>query len=227
MTDAPKIFPLGDRALTIDFGNEISIDSNEKAIALCAHIESLRFPGFIEAVPAYSSAAIFFDLPEVCRMFPEYDTAFEAVSSVVRSALLQISTAPSIVGRRHEIAADFGPDAALDLPSILERTGMSRDKFIEIFTSETYRVYMLGFLPGFAYMGEIDKRISAPRKDSPRLKVPKGSVGIAGRQTGIYPFESPGGWQIVGRTNVEVFTPDGENLSLMSAGDTVQFVTSK
>ncbi len=227
MTEVPKIFPLGDAALTIDFGNEISIKSNDKAIALCGYFENRKFPGFIEAVPAYSSAAIFYDTRDVHRTFPTFATAFAAVSDLVRSALLTIPTAPQISGRRLEVPVDFGTDTALDLPFILETKAIRREEFIEIFTSRTYRVYMLGFLPGFAYMGEVDERIAVPRKQSPRLKVPKGSIGIAGRQTGIYPLESPGGWQIIGRTNAEMFTPDGEDLCWMNAGDKVKFVPIK
>jgi len=98
---------------------------------------------------------------------------------------------------------------------------------IDLFTSATYRVYMLGFLPGFAYMGEVDERIAAPRRDSPRLKVPKGSVGIAGKQTGIYPLESPGGWQIIGRSKVEMFSPNADEPCFLRAGDEVRFVRAK
>ncbi len=225
MPDIPKIFPLGDRALTIDFGNEISIETNDRAIALCAHFESVSFPGFIEAVPAYSSAAIFYEPLAVRRSFSTFANAFEAISDLVRSALQQMPTAPEIVVRHFDVPVDFKSDAALDLPSILNDKRMRHDEFVEIFTSRTYRVYMLGFLPGFAYMGEVDERIAAPRKRSPRLKVPKGSVGIAGRQTGIYPLESPGGWQIIGRTHPAMFTPNSDDPCLMRAGDTVKFVS--
>lgn len=227
MTEVPKIFPLGDGALTIDFGNEISVACNDRAIALCDYFEKLHFPGFIEAVPAYSSAAIFYDTPQVHRAFSTFATAFAAVSDLARSALLEMPSAPEIAGRSLEVPVDFGNDAALDLPFILDTSAIRREEFIEIFTSKIYRVYMLGFLPGFAYMGEVDERIAVPRKQSPRLKIPKGSIGIAGRQTGIYPLESPGGWQIIGRTNTEMFTPDGEDLCWVNAGDAVTFVPIK
>jgi KipI family sensor histidine kinase inhibitor len=100
---------------------------------------------------------------------------------------------------------------------------LTASQVIEIFLAKTYRVYLLGFLPGFAYMGEVDERIAAPRKRSPRLKVPKGSVGIAGRQTGIYSLASPGGWQIIGKTNVELFTPERAAPTFLNAGDLVRF----
>ena len=122
-----------------------------------------------------------------------------------------------------EVPVFFDDECAPDLRAIAEFGGLAPDEVIDIFTSEIYRVYMLGFLPGFAYMGEVDKRIAVARKPTPRLKVPKGSVGIAGRQTGIYPFESPGGWQIIGRTKMELFTPDDETPCFFAPGDHVKF----
>jgi len=107
---------------------------------------------------------------------------------------------------------------------VAAKAGLSADAVVDLFTGTSYRVYMIGFLPGFAYMGEVDERIAVPRRSSPRLKVPKGSVGIAGRQTGIYPLESPGGWQIIGRTEVELFTPDDHSPCLLRPGDNVRFV---
>jgi KipI family sensor histidine kinase inhibitor len=119
-----------------------------------------------------------------------------------------------------EIPVDFGGE---DLNVVAEFSGLSTSGVVEIFLSRQYRVYMLGFLPGFAYMGEVDERIAVPRRATPRTKVPKGSVGIAGKQTGIYPFESPGGWQIIGRTPVEMFAPDREEPCLLRPGDIVRF----
>ena len=124
-----------------------------------------------------------------------------------------------------EIPFDYSEEFALDLEYISETKNLAKRKIIEIFTSKIYRVFMLGFLPGFAYMGEVDERIAVPRKETPRLKVPKGSVGIAGNQTGIYPLESPGGWQIIGKTETELFTPDEKNPTFFQSGDLVKFTT--
>ena len=225
MADVPKIFPLGDSAITIDFGNEISPALNTRAIALASYIGSNPFPGLIEAVPAYSSVAVFYDLQRVRNDFPGFH-AFEAVEKVVRRALEQSFESDIATTQIIEIPTDFSDDAALDLDVIAEYGGVSREGAIDLFTSKTYRVYMLGFLPGFTYMGEVDDRIAVPRKGTPRTKVRKGSVGIAGSQTGIYPFESPGGWQIIGRTNVEIFTPQSEPPCLLKPGDQVRFVAS-
>jgi inhibitor of KinA len=211
--------------VTIDFGNEISVELNTKAISLASHLESNPFPGFIEAVPAYSSVAVFYDLVEVRKEFPEYESAFDAVASIVRNALAHPQNEKDFERRLVEIPVDFSEGAALDLNVVAEFAGISREEVIERFLARSYRVYMLGFLPGFAYMGEVDESIAAPRKDSPRIKVPKGSVGIASRQTGIYPLESPGGWQIIGRTEVEMFDPNADPPSRLKGGDEVRFVS--
>ena len=108
---------------------------------------------------------------------------------------------------------------------ISETKNLAKEKIIEIFTARTYRVFMLGFLPGFAYLGEVDERIAVPRKETPRLKVPQGSVGIAGNQTGIYPLESPGGWQIIGKTETKLFTPNEKKPTFFQCGDLVKFTT--
>lgn len=221
MSDLPKIFPLGDNAITIDFGNVISVETNERAISLAEHLAANPFPGLIEAVPAYSSVAVFYDLIKTRRAFPGDQTAFEAVCRVVRD--VEVQHRGPTESRVVEIPVDFGPDAALDIDEVAKYAGLTRSEVIDVFTRDTYRVFMIGFLPGFAYMGEVDERIAVPRRQTPRLKVPKGSVGIAGRQTGIYPLESPGGWQIIGRTEFELFTPESESPCPLHPGDSVRF----
>jgi inhibitor of KinA len=220
----PKILPLSPGSLTVDFGNEISIELNDRVIALATWFGKKRFPGFVEAAPAYSSVAIFYDLPLVRRSFPQFGTGFEAVKSLIRQAVRDLSQQASVGSRIIEIPVDFDGGAAPDLELVAEERGLSTSEVIEIFVSRTYRVFMLGFLPGFAYMGEVDKRINVRRKKTPRTRVPKGSVGIAGRQTGVYPLESPGGWQIIGRTPLEMFTPDAQSPALLEPGDTIRFV---
>lgn len=224
MAESPKIFPLGDNCVTIGFGNEISVELNTRAISLASHFNRHPFPGFVEAVPAYSSVAVFYSLIEVRRNFPEYDSGFDAVVGIVRAVLEQPHHNEERQARVIEIPVDFSDDAALDLQVVAAFAGLSPEEVIERFIAKPYRVYMIGFLPGFAYMAEVDEAIAAPRKDSPRTKVPKGSVGIASRQTGIYPLESPGGWQIIGRTDTELFTPSSETPCLLKAGDEVRFV---
>jgi inhibitor of KinA len=221
MIDRPRISSLGDDCVTVDFGNEISLDKNAKAIALAARLNEDRFTGFVEAVPAYSSVSVFFDLAEVRRVAEESEPALETIHRYINSALENLPNDQKSNERIIEIIVDFIGD---DLERVADFAGMSPQEVIELFISKTYRVYMLGFLPGFAYMGEVDERIAIPRRESPRTSVPKGSVGIAGRQTGIYPFQSPGGWQIIGRTNDEMFSLDREPNSLLQPGDEVRFV---
>ncbi len=221
-----RIFPLGDTALTVEFGNSISVELNTKALALSEYFEQTPFPGFIESVPAYASTTIFYNLVETRKAFPEYLTAFESVERLVEQAIGEEQISQRQPRPTIEIPVHFDLDSALDLKSLAEAKGLTCDKIIEIFTAVEYRVYMLGFLPGFTYMGEADEQIAMPRKQTPRTHVPKGSVGIAGRQTGIYSLASPGGWQIIGRTDVEMFTPDAETPSYLRPGDEVRFVNA-
>lgn len=210
MKDEVRIFPLGDAALTIEFGRTISEHLNAQAIALADHVQSHSFEGFVEAVPAYASTTIFYD-PSI--------VSFDDVKKLVGSMETSIPHDPS--RRIVEIEAVFdGPD----LDALAAFAGLSKENVIDIFLSKNYRVYMLGFLPGFTYMAEVDARVAMPRKESPRNVVPKGSIGIAGKQTGIYSLPSPGGWQLIGRTELEMFSPDANPLTLVLPGDEIKFV---
>lgn len=221
-----KVFPLGDNALTIEFGREISSELNEKAVNLSRHFEKNRFAGLIETVAAYCSVSIFYDVFTVRKNFSEYPTGFDAVKHFAETALQNLTETAKNTLRLIEIPVNFSEEFALDLDFVAAQNNLTRQTVIELFTVKIYRVFMLGFLPAFAYMGEVDEKIATPRKQSPRLIVPKGSVGIAGRQTGIYPFDSPGGWQIIGRTDFELFTPNAENPCALQAGDSVKFYAS-
>jgi len=218
-----RIFPLSNDALTVEFGNEISETFNNYALKLSRYFDKNQFEGFIETVPAYASTTIFFDFYKVKQTYSQFPTAFEAVKTFVVNALKNLEISVEIKRKTIKIPISFDKTFALDLDFVAETNNLFPDDIINIFTSQIYRVYMLGFLPGFAYMGEVDERIAVSRKDSPRLKVPKGSIGIAGRQTGIYPLESPGGWQIIGRTNLEMFEVSMKNPFLLQTGDLVKF----
>lgn len=220
-----RIFPLGENALTVEFGGEISEELNRLTLNLAEYLTEHSFPGFIETVPAYASTTIFYDTIAVRQAFPEFHTAFDLVKTIVEAALPIIEGNIQNEGRIIEIPMNFDPEFALDLPEIAKISRLTAEEVIDVFLSRVYRVYMLGFLPGFAYMGTVDDRIAVPRKETPRMMVPKGSVGIAGRQTGIYPLESPGGWQIIGKTDIELFAPNDEMPCLLAPGDSVKFVT--
>ena len=222
-----RIFSLGDSAVTVEFGKTVSVARNKKAIALSEYFEQNYFPGFVESVPAYASTTIFYDLLAVRRGFPEFPSAFEAVKKLVEAAVQIPDLSRKDSARAVEIPVHFDKQSALDLEYVAESSGLSPRQVIETFTAATYRVFMLGFLPGFTYMGEVDDRIAIPRKESPRLAVPKGSVGVAGKQTGVYSLESPGGWQIIGRTDVEMFMPNADPPTYLRPGDQVRFVAVK
>jgi len=216
-----KIFPLGDCALTIDFGTEINARSNEFAISLSDLITKNRFEGIVECAPAYSSITVFYK-PAIISAGGE--SAFAKVAKLVSKLVPTASALKKSEPNKIEIPVDFSARNAPDLEFVGSHNGIGPEEVIDIFLSGTYRVYMLGFLPGFPYLGKIEETIAAPRLETPRLKVPKGSVGIAGRQTGIYPFDSPGGWRLIGHTDTELFFPGDEDPTLLSPGDIVNFV---
>ncbi len=219
-----RIFPLGDSAITVEFGNELSIELNDASICLANYLSEHPFPGLIEAVPAMASVAVFYDQSTVGRTYPSYETTLSAVRDMVSNALLTAPVRHSESGRVVTIPARFSGDDAPDLGVVASFAGVSPDHVIEIFLSVEYRVFMLGFLPGFPYLGAVDERIAAPRRATARTSVPKGSIGIAGGQAGIYPSASPGGWQIIGRTEEELIDTSVEPPFIFSPGDRVHFV---
>lgn len=218
-----SIFPIGENAVTIDFGNEISIETNNRVIALAKVISRKPFAGLIETVPAYSSLTVFFDLLKVRQNYPQFVTASSFIENFLQNTADEFLEVSEIETRSVKIPVCFDEEFSFDLESIAKTANLTKEEVIEIFTAETYRVFMLGFLPAFAYMGEVNEKIAAPRRSSPRPNIEKGSVGIAGKQTGIYPLNSPGGWQIIGRTPQAMFQPQTKQISFLKAGDAVEF----
>ena len=176
----------------------------------------------IEVIPAYSSLTIYFDIVSLYKKIergrPIHSYVIEeAEASLSRYEPETVPPPPPVI-----IPVCYDPEFGIDLERIEKEKKIGIDEIIQIHTSQSYRVYMLGFLPGFPYMGEVNEKIAFPRKAVPVMVQP-GSVGIAGRQTGIYPFVSPGGWQIIGRTPLKLFDPAKEGLTLLKAGDLVEF----
>jgi inhibitor of KinA len=229
------IFPIGDSALTIDFGNTISEPINLFVLSLFQEFKNNPLDCIIETVPAYSSITFYYDPFLLRRKVPVGQTAFEWIATRVLERLNASSQNSEPISKLITIPVCYENSFAPDIEHLAREKNISTGELITIHTSRQYRVYMLGFLPGFSYMGQVDEKIATQRKSQPE-SVAAGSVGIAGRQTGIYPFQSPGGWHIIGRTPLKLFDsgahhndnlkPDLEEcFCLLHPGDRVQFIS--
>ena len=217
-----RIFPLGDTALTIDFGNTINEAINREVIARFNQLQEQPLPGMLEAIPAYSSLTVYYNVYELRRKIKPGKTVFEWMKEQAEERMKTPVQEKKITERLIKIPVCYQDEFAADIQQLAATKNISVDDVVQIHTSINYKVYMLGFLPGFAYMGEVDERITMSRKPQP-LNVVAGSVGIAGKQTGIYPLASPGGWQIIGRAPLKLFDAERQEPTLLRAGDTVQF----
>jgi KipI family sensor histidine kinase inhibitor len=210
-----RITPLGDAALLVEFDHTIDVMVSVHVLAAAERVRQARVPGVRDVVPAYGSFAVHFDpLRTDVRLLREVvagaATAAPPRREQGRMAPIEI---PVCYGGR------FGPD----LGALAAWAGLDPHHVIAAHAGREYRVFMLGFLPGFPYMARVDERIAMPRRDMPRARVATGSVGIAGPQTGVYPVESPGGWQIIGRTPLVLFEPRNEPPALLAPGQRVRF----
>jgi inhibitor of KinA len=210
-TDIPRIAPLGDAALLLTFGDTIGRDIAQRVRAVAWTIDDARIPGVSDVVPAYTTLAVHYDPARIA-------------ADVLEPRLLELaaSTATEVHAEGREVVIPVRYDGE-DLAWIAESTGMSVDDVIRRHSDVTYYAYMLGFVPGFAYLGDLDPALVLPRRASPRPRVRAGSVAIAGAQTAVYALDTPGGWHIVGHTDVVMFDPHRATPSLIQAGDTVRF----
>ena len=209
-----KYLQAGDQALNMEFGNEISQEINRKIRAITLAIEREKIEGIVEVVPTYRSLMIHYDPLEI-----EYKKLVGTLKKL-ESNLANIDLpAPEVI----EIPTLYGGEYGPDIENVAKHNQLSVKEVIKIHTSKEYLIYMLGFTPGFSYLGGMDQRIATPRLQSPRTKIPGGSVGIAGEQTGIYPIDSPGGWQLIGRTPLNLFDPKDKDPILLKAGNYVAF----
>lgn len=213
--DNMKILPAGDRALVADFGNVISEDVNRKVNVLKKSLLAAKVAGVREMIPTYRSLLVEYN-PSVISM--------QDLSRRIEAASLEGAGVEAEKKRVLEIPCCYGGQYGEDLAGLAELTGLSEKEIIDIHAGTEYRVYMLGFLPGFVYLGGMDERIAAPRLKSPRVSIPAGSVGIGGSQTGVYPMASPGGWRLIGMTPVDFYDPKREKPVLCEAGDYIRFV---
>ena len=217
-----RIFPVGDTALTIDFGNQIDENINKQVLGLFTALKTKPLPGMTEAVPAYSSLTVYYDMIAVQKK--KNETAYDRVKQQLEEQLGSLSAMQEENSRLVSIPVCYDPLLAPGIVDLSSTRNISIEEIIHIHTARSYRVYMLGFLPGFAYMGDVDERIVMPRKSKPET-VLAGSVGIAGKQTGIYPMTSPGGWCIIGRTPITMFETGEDYKTLLQAGDYVRFTS--
>lgn len=212
----PTISPVGDRAISIDFGQVIDPIINRHIRQTIERIKELQLDGIIELVPTYCALLVEYDAmlysySEICKII---EPTLEEGMTNTTNELVTVVEVPTVYG------GEFGPD----LSFVASHNRLSEDEVISIHSGTDYLVYMLGFIPGFTYLGGMDPRIVTPRLSSPRTLIPAGSVGIAGEQTGTYPSDSPGGWQIIGRTPVTMYDMSKAQAALLNAGDYVRYV---
>ncbi len=206
----------GDSMLLVEFEPVIDPIVNERAIMLAARIRERGASGVLDVAPGYCTVAVHFDPLQIDLGALERSIAEEA--SRIEGLVAVPAKAPI------EIAVTYGGEHGPDIDAVAAYAGCTPAEVVKWHSARTYRVYMLGFVPGFAYLGSVDPRIAAPRHRAPRERVPAGSVGIAGEQTGVYPVTSPGGWQLIGHTSSPMFDPDRSSPSLLAPGDLVRFV---
>ena len=214
MPDDVRIVPAGDSSLVVEFEARIDPRINARALALAGLLREAAYPGVRDVVTAYRSVTIYFD---------PFRTDLPRVVGDLGRMARETADHPAADGPLVRIPVCYGGAYGPDLEHVAALAGCTAAEVVALHQATVYRVYMLGFVPGFAYLGILDERIAAPRRATPRMSVPAGSVGIAGRQTGIYPAVTPGGWQLIGRTYVRPFDPDRAEPFLITTGDRVQF----
>ena len=214
MYDKPRFLLAGDRGFLIEFGASIDPEINQKVRQIFLSLERMPIEGVTEIIPTYRSILIFYD-------------PFRSDPERLKKAILERENKlgsweippPEIV----EIQVAYGDDFGPDLEFVAQHNNLTPEEVIQIHTSGTYLIYMLGFTPGFPFLGGLSEKIFTPRLEKPRQLVPAGSVGIAKNQTGIYPIDSPGGWQLIGRTPIKLYDPTGFPPILLKAGNYLRF----
>jgi KipI family sensor histidine kinase inhibitor len=209
-----RILPAGERGLIVELGNEISIEISDRVRALSIGIEAAGIPGLVEVIPTYRSLGVEYD-PLV--------TSFDEMQARIRGVGAHLDPRSLGSPKLVQIPTVYGGEYGPDLPFVAEHAGLSEAEVIRLHSQPLYHVYMIGFTPGYVYLGGLPEPLHTPRLSSPRIRVPRGSVAVGGGQTGIYPVESPGGWRIIGRTYLTLFDPTQAVPTPVVPGDAVQF----
>jgi len=212
------IEPLGDSAVVAVLGSRIEASTLASVLRLARAVAAAKGRGIVDVVPAYATLTVFYDPAQFAE--PAYDSVCRFVESCAsRAAPAGPEPAPATV----EIPVCYGGELGPDLGYVAEHCGRSAAEVSALHAGADYLVHAIGFVPGFPYLGGLPDALRTPRLDSPRTRVPAGSVGIGGAQTGVYPIEAPGGWRIIGRTPFALFRPDRAPAALLRAGDRVRF----
>lgn len=209
-----KLKVSGDRAILVEFENRIAPEINRQVRSFCVALEDRVIAGITEVVPTYCAVTVHYQPEQIL---------YDALEKELRAILKNLDSMEIPPATVWEIPVCYGGEVGADLDFVAEHNGLRPDDVIRIHTEPEYLVYMLGFTPGFPYLGGMSPNIAAPRLSAPRVKIPAGSVGIAGQQTGIYPIASPGGWQLIGRTPVKFYDVAREEPVLVKAGDYIKF----
>ncbi|MFZ0885817.1 MAG: 5-oxoprolinase subunit PxpB [Candidatus Acidiferrales bacterium] len=213
-TDAVRFQSASDQSLLLYFGQKISLSCHEQVRKLLRLLEREPISGVRNLNPAYCSILVSFDALKLTH---------RELEAILRGYGNRLGAVPLPESREMQIPACYGGEFGPDLNEVASLHGMTPSQVVELHASVTYVVYFLGFVPGFAYLGELPETLVTPRLDTPRRSTPPGSVGIAGSQTGVYPFAVPGGWRLIGRTPIAMFRPDPRDMSFLSIGDRVRF----
>jgi KipI family sensor histidine kinase inhibitor len=210
----PKVHLMGDRAVLFELGDDISPVVNQSVRKLLVGLDRAEIGGIIELVPGYRSLLVIYN---------PLENILEALQIQVEAILGQKGVSKGPPPKTIEIPVVYGEEYGPDLDWVAQYHQITRDAVIRLHTRPVYQVFMIGFMPGYPYLGELADALVTPRRKTPRTHIPKGSVGIAQKQTGIYPVVSPGGWQIIGRTPLELFNPNNQPPALLAMGDFVKF----
>ncbi|MCA1059835.1 5-oxoprolinase subunit PxpB [Rossellomorea aquimaris] len=218
--------PLGDHAVVIQLGSSIQNETHERVKAVTNLFENQRPHWLVEYIPAFTTVTLYYDPMKIIESHQPYQHTlpYKIVCSEIEHALSNMTLGEQEGSRIIDIPVCYGGEFGPDLEEVANHHQLTTEEIISKHANGDYLVYMIGFAPGFPYIGGMSPDIATPRRKSPRLKIPAGSVGIAGEQTGVYPIETPGGWQLIGRTPLKLFKPENDDSpSLLQAGDRIRF----